>query len=325
MAIVSVVIFLYFVYECLYLSYISCLWLIWFIYSYYVWVSLVAQTMKSLPAMKKTWVRALGWEDPLDNEMSTYSSILAWRIPWTEEPGGLKFMGRYESNTPEQLHFHFSFSCIGEGNGNPLQYSCLDPRDREVWWAAVYGIAKSRTLLKWLSSSSSTATGSMLKSRDITLPKKVRLVKAMIFFSSHLWMWELNYKEIRVPNNWCFFFFFSVTAPFDLEDSRRIQDSKRREWRSAWGGRKRGREKERERERERPRARARMHEGERVQEKALWLLLFLPPGPALCKLGLARSAVCSAWSFHSGPRTFLWPTLSFSRHHFGLLFPILPT
>ena len=56
----------------------------------------------------------------------------------------------------ERLHFHFSLSCIGEGNGNPLQYSCLEnPRDREAWWAAFYGVAQSRTLLKRLSSSSS--------------------------------------------------------------------------------------------------------------------------------------------------------------------------
>ena len=61
-----------------------------------------------------------------------------------------------ESDTTEWLHFHFSLSCTGEGNGNPLQCSCLEnPRDRGAWWAAVYGVAQSRTLLKWLSSSSS--------------------------------------------------------------------------------------------------------------------------------------------------------------------------
>ena len=54
----------------------------------------------------------------------------------------------------EQLHLHFSLSCIGEGNGNPLQCSCLEnPRDREAWWAAVYGVAQSQTRLKRLSSS----------------------------------------------------------------------------------------------------------------------------------------------------------------------------
>ena len=66
--------------------------------------------------------------------------------------------GREESDMTERLHFHFSLSCIGERNGNPLQCSCLEnPRDRGAWWAAVYGVAQSRTRLKRLSSSSSNA------------------------------------------------------------------------------------------------------------------------------------------------------------------------
>ena len=57
--------------------------------------------------------------------------------------------GRWESDTTERLHFHFSLSCIGEGNGNPLQCSCLEnPRDGGAWWAAIYGVAQSRTRLK---------------------------------------------------------------------------------------------------------------------------------------------------------------------------------
>ena len=59
--------------------------------------------------------------------------------------------GRWESDTTERLHFHFSLSCIGEGNGNPLQCSCLEnPRDQGAWWAVVYGVAQSRTRLKRL-------------------------------------------------------------------------------------------------------------------------------------------------------------------------------
>ena len=66
--------------------------------------------------------------------------------------------GHWESGTTEWLHFDFSLSCIGEGNGSPLQCSCLEnPRDRGAWWAAVYGVAQSRTQLKWLSSSSSSS------------------------------------------------------------------------------------------------------------------------------------------------------------------------
>ena len=63
--------------------------------------------------------------------------------------------GHEESDTTKWLPFHFSLSCIGEGNGNPLQCSCLEnPRDGGAWWAAIYGVTQSRTILKWLSSSS---------------------------------------------------------------------------------------------------------------------------------------------------------------------------
>ena len=91
--------------------------------------------------------------------MAPYSSTLAWKIPWMEEAGRLQSMGSLESDTTERLHFHFSLSCIGEGNGNPLQYSCLEnPRDGGAWWAAVYGVTQSRTRLKRHSSSSSIHT-----------------------------------------------------------------------------------------------------------------------------------------------------------------------
>ena len=135
--------------------------------------------------------------------MASHSITLAWKIPWTKEPGRLQSMGSLvvghnwtmslslftfmhwrgkwqptplflpgesqgwgilvgcclwghaESDRTERCHFHFSLSCIGEGNGNPLQCSCLEnPRDGGAWWAAVYGVAQSRTRLKWLSSSS---------------------------------------------------------------------------------------------------------------------------------------------------------------------------
>ena len=78
--------------------------------------------------------------------MAAHSSVPAWRIPGTGEPGGLPSMGSLESDTTERLHFHFSLSCTGEGNGNPLQCSRLEnPRDGGAWWAAVYGVAQSRT------------------------------------------------------------------------------------------------------------------------------------------------------------------------------------
>ena len=87
--------------------------------------------------------------------MAPHSSNFAQKIPWTEEPGRLQSRGSLELDTTERLHFHFSLSCIGEGNGNPLQCSCLEnPRAGGAWWVAVYGVTQSRTRLKQLSSSS---------------------------------------------------------------------------------------------------------------------------------------------------------------------------
>ena len=78
---------------------------------------------------------------------SWYAMSLTGCSPW----------GRKELDTTERLHFHFSLSCVGEGNGNPLQCSCLEnPRDGGAWWAAISGVAQNRTRLKWLSSSSSS-------------------------------------------------------------------------------------------------------------------------------------------------------------------------
>ena len=82
----------------------------------------------------------------MEKAMAPHSSTLAWKIPWVEEPGGLQSMGSKESDTTERLYFDFLLLCIGEGNGNPLQYSCLEnPRDGRAWWAAVYGVAELDT------------------------------------------------------------------------------------------------------------------------------------------------------------------------------------
>ena len=76
----------------------------------------------------------------MEKAMAPHSSTLTWKIPWTES------WGHEESDTTERLPFHFSLSCTGEGNGNPLQCSCLEnPRDGGAWWAAVYGVAQSQT------------------------------------------------------------------------------------------------------------------------------------------------------------------------------------
>ena len=94
--------------------------------------------------IKSFWPYSVSLIIVMEKAMATHSSTLAWKIPWMEEPGGLQSMGwlrvRHDWAT--------SLSCIGEGNGTPLQYSCLaNSMDRGAWWAAVHGVAKSRARL----------------------------------------------------------------------------------------------------------------------------------------------------------------------------------
>ena len=94
--------------------------------------------VKNLPVMRETQVQSLGWEDPLENEIATHSSILAWKISWMEEPGGLQSKeSKRVGHTTERLHFHFLFT---------FQYSCLEnSMDRGTWQATVRRVAKSQT------------------------------------------------------------------------------------------------------------------------------------------------------------------------------------
>ena len=107
-----------------------------------------------------------------ETEALSPSSTVSWRRQWHPTPVlllgkshgprslvGYSPWGHEESDMTERLHFNFSLSCTGEGNGNPLQCSCLEnPRDGGAWWAAVYGVAQRQTRLKQLSSSSSSSS-----------------------------------------------------------------------------------------------------------------------------------------------------------------------
>ena len=105
----------------------------------------------------------------VEKAMAPHSSTLIWKIPWTEEPGRLRSMGSL--GVRHDWATSLSLSHIGEGDGNPLQCSCLEnPRDGGTWWAAVYGVAQSRTRLKWLSSSSgSNGKESACNAEDMSL------------------------------------------------------------------------------------------------------------------------------------------------------------
>ena len=99
----------------------------------------------------------------LEKKMATHSIFLPGKSYGWRSLVGCSPRGREESDTTERLHFHFSLSCTGEGNGNPLQCSCLEnPRDGGAWWAAVYGVAQSWTRLKRLGSSSSSSSSSSI-------------------------------------------------------------------------------------------------------------------------------------------------------------------
>ena len=114
------------------------------------------QRPSALSALQNLSVRL---RDLTEKAMAPHSSTLAGKSHGRRSLVGCTPWGREESDTTERLHFHFSLSCIGEGNGNPLQCSCLEnPGDGGAWWAAVYGVVQSQTRLKRLSSSGSSST-----------------------------------------------------------------------------------------------------------------------------------------------------------------------
>ena len=111
---------------------------------------------------------------------------------------------RKESNTTGRLHFDFSLSCIGEGNGNPLQCSCLEnPRGGGAWWVAIYGLTQSLTRLKWLSSSSSQMTINLIKSFKFKNKLKSLVIIRLLSINKNLkfeyWLY-LSVYEASVTN-----------------------------------------------------------------------------------------------------------------------------
>ena len=139
--------------------------------------------------------------------MFTLYYSLFWRRRWHPTPVllpgkshgrrslvGCSPWGRKESDTTERLHFHFSLSYIGEGNGNTLQFSCLEnPRDGGAWGAAISGVAQSWTRLKRLSSSSSSS--SLLKFEGICHTSQSVNTGAVRYLQGDYWKAQL-YKQV---------------------------------------------------------------------------------------------------------------------------------
>ena len=156
--------------------------------------------------------------------MAPHSSPLAWKIPWMEEPDRLQSMRSLRVGTTEQLHFHFSLSCIGEGNGNPLQCSCLEnPGDGGAWWAAIYGVTQSGTRLKGLSSSSSSSS-TLCDPWHCSL-KWLRYARRWLWITAELCLMHSKLQR-QTRNYYCLFpvsYFLIVLWPFIfLKDFRVI-------------------------------------------------------------------------------------------------------
>ena len=131
------------------------------------------------------------WKEIEENNRMRKTRDLLWRRQWQPTPVllpgkshgrrslmGYSPWGHEESDTTDWLHFHFSLSCIAEGKGNPLQYSCLDnPKDGGAWWGAVYRVAQSWTWLTRLSSSSSRDLLKKIRDTDGTFHEKMSTIK----------------------------------------------------------------------------------------------------------------------------------------------------
>ena len=146
--------------------------------------------------MWETWVRSLGGEDPLEKEMATHSSILAWRIPRLEELSGLQSMGQKESDTTERLHFTFWIA-------KTWRLYCF----RQRHFLCVFLACTLTTEM--------TNLDSILKSRDITLSTEVRLVKAMVFpvvmYGCESWtIKKAEHRRIDAFELWCWRRFLRV-------------------------------------------------------------------------------------------------------------------
>ena len=151
------------------------------LFSYYLCASLVAQTVKRLPAMQEARVQSLGWEDPLEKEMATHSSTLAWKIPWTEEPGRLQSVGsqRVEHDWVTSLTL-----CA-----KSLQ-SCLtfcDPMDCSPPGSSVHGILQAR-ILEWVAVPSSG---------EFSWPRDWTLVSYVWYPYTKCWVVKLNFIFIK--------------------------------------------------------------------------------------------------------------------------------
>ena len=182
----------------------------WLFHSYWIFCSRFFFLFASL-----FWKFLLTYSQAPEKVLAAHSSTLAWKIPWSEEPGGLQSMGSLRVGHDWVTSLSLFPFMHWKGNGNPLQCSCLEnPRDGGAWWAAVYGVAQSQTRLKRLSSSSSSSSGSILKLRDVSSamsnllmsPSALCFVKVLIS-SISFWFFLRISSLPKLPLYSCLLFF----------------------------------------------------------------------------------------------------------------------
>ena len=160
--------------------------------------------------------------------MAPHSSTPDWKIPWMEGLMGCSPWGRKESDTTERLHFHFSLSCTGEGNGNPLQCSCLEnPRHGGAWWAAIYGIAQSQTGLKWLSSLAAASFSNILPIESLEWQEMEYMLKKLLqkqYISKEYSLWTSAEKKMTQVKTGIFTSSLSLDELFGTQIPTVIQD-----------------------------------------------------------------------------------------------------
>ena len=145
--------------------------------------------------------------------------------------------GHEELDTTKQFHFHFSLSCVGEGNGNPLQCSCLEnPRGRRAWWADVYGVAQSQSRLKWFSSSSSKRRAQLKQLvKGLQKVSGDSAVKNMPeVHNTQIWVWSLGLEDPLKEDMATHSSILAGNTPW-TKDSGRLQSMRSQRVRQNWG------------------------------------------------------------------------------------------
>ena len=189
----------------------------------------MAQRLKCLPSMQETWVQSLGQEDPLEKEMATHSRILAWRIPWTEEPGGLQSIGLqrvgYKWATSLSLHFHVL-----------KRSKCLLISWLQSPSAVILETKKIKSVTVSIVSPSichEVMGPRQRQGQRHYFANKGPSSQSCGFSSSHIWMWELDYKESWALKNWCFWTMGlekTLESPLDCKEIQPVHPK----WDQSW-------------------------------------------------------------------------------------------